>query len=256
MDELERDVVYLSKDGAIGTIVLNQPHKKNAISAVMMDLLCQYLNELENDDSIKVIALRGEGENFCAGGDLDQPGPKPMTAEFSRQSLRHYLHAIREIRTVSKPVVALVRGYAVGGAVSLMMACDLVCIEENARIIPNFCKIGLVPEMGLMGTLQAVVGPQKAKEILFFGDRLSANDCYELGVANRVFQEERFEDSCKEFLTKLAELPNLSLRITKGIMNSSTDTQLNAIMEAESIGSPFCSQGEEFKAISAKFQKK
>ena len=253
---MENDVVYIKRNGPIGTIVLNQPHKKNAISAVMMDLLSQSLHELENEDEIKVIALRGEGDNFCAGGDLDQPGPRPMTAEFSRQSLRHYLRAVRELRGISKPVVALVKGYAVGGAVSMMLACDLVCLEENARIIPNFCKIGLVPEMGLMSTLPAIVGPQKAKELLFFGSRLSAADCLSMGLANRVFPAERFEEDCEAFLMSLAALPNLSLRITKGIMNSTMDTQLAAVMEAESIGSPFCSQGEEFKAISAKFQKK
>lgn len=253
---MENDVVYIKRDGPIGTIVLNQPHKKNAISAVMMDLLSQSLHALENEDGIKVIALRGEGDNFCAGGDLDQPGPRPMTAEFSRQSLRHYLRAIREIRGVSKPVVALIRGYAVGGAVSMMLACDLVCLEENARIIPNFCKIGLVPEMGLMSTLPAIVGPQKAKELLFFGNRLSAAECLSMGLANRVFPAESFEADCEAFLLSLSALPNLSLRITKGIMNSTMDTQLAAVMEAESIGSPFCSQGEEFKAISAKFQKK
>lgn len=253
---MENEVVYIKREGPVGTIVLNQPHKKNAISAVMMDLLVQSLHALENEDEIKVIALCGEEDNFCAGGDLDQPGPRPMTAEFSRQSLRRYIRATKEIRATSKPVVALVKGYAVGGAVSLMLACDLVCLEENCRIIPNFCKIGLIPEMGLMSTLPAIVGPQKAKELLFFGERLSASDCLALGLANRVFPAGSFQNDCKEFLLKLAALPNLSLRITKGIMNSTMDTQLAAVMEAESIGSPFCSQGEEFKAISAKFQKK
>ena len=256
MDQSALDVVYIAREGSIGSIFLNQPKKKNAISAVMMDKLTDALNELEQDPEIRVIVLRGAGESFCAGGDLDQPGPRPMTAEFSRQSLRRYLRAIKEIRSTSKPVVALVRGYAVGGAVSLMLACDLVCLAEGAKIIPNFCKIGLIPEMGLMSTLPAVVGPQKAKEILFFGERLSAGDCLQLGVVNRVFPEESFEEDAKAFLEKLSALPNLSLRITKGIMNSAMDTQLSAVMEAESIGSPFCSQGEEFKAIAAKFQKK
>ena len=125
---MENEVVYIKREGPVGTIVLNQPHKKNAISAVMMDLLAQSLHTLENEDEIKVIALRGEEDNFCAGGDLDQPGPRPMTAEFSRQSLRHYIRATKEIRATSKPVVALVKGYAVGGAVSLIISCDLVCL--------------------------------------------------------------------------------------------------------------------------------
>jgi 2-(1,2-epoxy-1,2-dihydrophenyl)acetyl-CoA isomerase len=249
------NVVLKEKQGSIGIISLNQPRKKNAISAVMMDLLTDYLHEMELDDDVRVIILRGTGENFCAGGDLDQPGPSPMTAEFSRQTLRRYTRAITAVRTTSKPVVAMVRGYAVGGAVSLMLACDLVCVSDNSKIIPNFCKIGLVPELGLMSTLPAVVGPQKAKEILFFGDRLSGEDCLKLGIANRVFPDERLEEETMAFAERLSGLPNLSLKITKGIMNSTMDTQLNAVLDAESIGSPFCAQGEEFRAIAAKFRK-
>lgn len=253
---MENKVIYSEVIGEVGVIYLNQPKKKNAISAVMMDGLVDLLHELEYDDLVKVIVLRGLGENFCAGGDLDQPGPKPMTAEFSRKSLKRYLRAIQAIRSTPKPIISFVRGYAIGGAVSLMLACDLVCISDASKIIPNFCKIGIVPEMGLMSTLQAVVGPQKAKEILFFGERISAADCLSLGIANRVFSEETFEDEAMEFAEKLCHIPALSIQITKGIMNSSSDTELAAVMEAESIGSPFCSQGEEFKAISAKFQKK
>lgn len=253
---MENDVVFVSRDGKVGSIYLNQPRKKNAISAIMMDKLTDFLHQLEQDDNIRVIVLRGAGENFCAGGDLDQPGPRPMTAEFSRQSLRRYLRAVKAIRATGKPVVALVRGYAVGGGVSLMMACDLVCLSAQCRIIPNFCKIGLIPEMGLMSTLPAVVGPQRAKEILFFGRGLTAEDCLTAGLANRVFSEESFETDAATFIGELAQLPSLSLQITKGIINSNMDTQLSSVMEAESIGSPFCSQGEEFKAICARFQKK
>ncbi|HBR08088.1 MAG TPA: enoyl-CoA hydratase [Clostridiales bacterium] len=253
---MEKDVVYIDRQGPIGVIVLNQPKKKNAISAVMMDKLADALNELEEDEGVRVIALTGEGENFCAGGDLDQPGPKPMTAEFSRKSLRRYIRAVNAIRSVGKPVIAMVRGYAVGGAVSLMLASDLVCLSEDAKIIPNFCKIGLIPELGLMSTLPAVVGPQKAKEILFFGERLSAADCLSLGIANRVFPEERFREDSMAFALKAAELPALSIQITKGIMNSATNAELAAVMEAESIGSPFCAGSEEFKSMSAKFQNK
>lgn len=252
---MEKDVVYLEKNGAVGVIYLNQPKKKNAISAVMMDLITDYLNDLELDDEIRVIVLRGAGENFCAGGDLDQPGPKPMTAEFSRKSLRRYLRTIRAIRSTSKPVIAMMRGYAVGGAVSMMLACDLVCAAEDAKIIPNFCKIGLAPEMGIMATLPAIVGPQRAKEILFTGARMSGADCLRLGLANRVFPAEELEAGTLAFAQEIAALPSISLKITKGIMNSASDGPLLSVLEAESIGSPFCSQSEEFKAIAAKFAK-
>lgn len=253
---MEHETVYSKKEDSVGIIILNQPQKKNAISAVMMDLLTGFLEEMEQDDDIRVIVLRGEGENFCAGGDLDQPGPRPMTAEFSRKTLRRYTRAISAIRTTSKPVIAMVRGYAVGGAVSMMLACDLVCVSENCRIIPNFCRIGIIPEMGLMSTLPAVVGPQKAKEILFFGEQLSGEDCRRMGIANRVFPDASIEDETMAFATRLAELPSLPLKITKGIMNSTHDAEMIAVMDAESIGSPFCSQSDEFKAAASKFRKR
>lgn len=253
---METDVVYLEKQDSIGIICLNQPKKKNAISAVMMDLITDYLNELELDDDVRVIVLRGAGENFCAGGDLDQPGPNPITAEFSRKSLRRYTRTIRAIRSTSKPVVAMVGGYAVGGAVSMMLSCDMVCVAADAKIIPNFCAIGLVPELGIMATLPAVVGPQRAKEILFLGKRITGYDCLQMGIANRVFLPEQLEEGTMTLARQLAAMPSISLKITKSIMNSATDAVLLNVLEAESIGSPFCSQSEEFKAIAAKFAKR
>ncbi|MPM58302.1 putative enoyl-CoA hydratase echA8 [bioreactor metagenome] len=253
---MQVDVVYLEKQDGIGVICLNQPKKKNAISAVMMDLITDLLNELEQDDDIRVIVLRGAGEHFCAGGDLDQPGPSPITAEFSRKSLRRYTRAIRAIRSTSKPVVAMVGGYAVGGAVSMMLACDLVCVAADAKIIPNFCAIGLVPELGIMATLPAAVGPQRAKEILFLGERMTGVDCLRLGIANRVFPAERLEEETMALAQRLGARSSISLKITKGIMNSAMDAALANVLEAESIGSPLCSQSEEFKAIAAKFAKR
>lgn len=253
---MEKDVVYLEKQDGVGIICLNQPKKKNAISAVMMDLITNYLNELELDDDVRAIVLRGAGENFCAGGDLDQPGPNPITAEFSRKSLRRYTRTIRAIRSTSKPIVAMVGGYAVGGAVSMMLACDLVCVAADAKIIPNFCAIGLVPELGIMATLPAVVGPQRAKEILFLGRRMTGEDCLRMGLANRVFPSEQLVEGTMALARQLTVMSSISLKITKGIMNSAMDAVLTNVLEAESIGSPLCSQSEEFKVIAAKFSKR
>lgn len=252
----EKDVVYLEKQDSIGILFLNQPKKKNAISAVMMDKLTDLLNELELDDEIRVILIRGAGDNFCVGGDLDQPGPKPVTAEFSRKTLRRYNRTIQAIRSTSKPILAMVSGYCVGGAVSMMLACDLVCAASNAKIIPNFCTIGIIPEMGIMSTLPAIVGPQRAKEMLFLGERVSGEDCCRMGLVNRVFPPEELEAGTMTFAKKIAALPSISLKITKGIMNGAMDTQLQSMLDAESIGSPFCSQSEEFKAVAAKFAKR
>ena len=161
-------------EGGIEVVYLNQPRKKNALSGEMMTKLDALLRAADVDDGVRVVVLRGAGDDFSSGGDLDQgpalePGP-----EGARKTLRRYLAVVRTIRTMSKPVVAMVDGYAVGGAFALVCASDLVCASERALFVPAFCQIGIVPEMGMMKLLPDLVGPQRAKELLFFGGKTRA----------------------------------------------------------------------------------
>jgi len=252
---VEKDVVYLEKTGAVAVLFLNQPKKKNAISAVMMDKLSDFLTQLDNDDEIRVIVLRGEGEHFTVGGDLSQGEPGGITLETSRKTLRRYNRTIRTIRSIGKPVIAMADGYVVGGGISLILACDLICASDRVKLVPNFCKIGLVPEMGVMVTLQQVVGPQRAKEILLLGGRLTGEEGVRLGFINRLFPAAQFEENAMAFAQQVAEIPSATAKITKGIMNGAMDSMLNFSLEAEAIGSPFCSQTAEFKEASARFIK-
>ena len=136
----ERDVVYAERlEGGIEVVYLNQPRKKNALSGEMMTKLDALLRAADVDDGVRVVVLRGAGDDFSSGGDLDQgpalePGP-----EGARKTLRRYLAVVRTIRTMSKPVVAMVDGYAVGGAFALVCASDLVCASERALFVPAFC---------------------------------------------------------------------------------------------------------------------
>lgn len=252
----EKDVVYLEqKDQGIAVIYLNQPKKKNAISAVMMDKLSAYLTDLDRDKETRVILLRGAGENFSTGGDLSQGGPD-MTIEDSRKLLKRYVTAVRTIRQIGKPVIAVTDGYVVGGAVSLVLACDLVIASDKTIFIPNFCAIGIIPEMGIMAMLQQLVGPQRAKEILFLGKRFKAEDGYRMGIVNQVVPKEELEEKAWEYASGLSAISANSVSITKGIMNGAADPMLNAVMEAESTASPFCTQTVEYKEMVARFSKK
>ncbi len=252
----EKDVVYLEKkDGGIAVIYLNQPKKKNAISAVMMDKLCGYFTELDRDDKTRVILLRGAGDNFSTGGDLSQGGPD-MTIEDSRKLLRRYIAAVKAIRQIGKPVIAVADGYVVGGAVSLVLACDLVVASDKTVFIPNFCAIGIIPEMGIMAMLQQVVGAQRAKELLFFGKRFGAQEGCDMGIVNRVVKKEELEEKALEYAQALSAIPANSLSITKGIMNGAADPMVGAVMEAESTASPFCTRTLEYKEMVARFSKK
>ncbi len=252
----EKDVVYLEKkDQGIAVLYLNQPKKKNAISAVMMDMLCRYLAELDRDEETRVILLRGAGDNFSTGGDLSQGGPD-MTIEDSRRLLRRYIAAVKGIRQTGKPVIAVTDGYVVGGAVSLVLACDLVVASDKTVFIPNFCAIGIIPEMGIMAMLQQLAGPQRAKEILFFGKRFGAGEGFDMGIVNQVVKKEELEEKAFQYAKKLSAISANSISITKGIMNGAADPMVGAVMEAESTASPFCTRTGEYREMAARFSKK
>ena len=237
----EKDVVYAeSTEEGVLTIFLNQPHKKNAISAPMMDRLTALLNEADANQDVRVVVLRGVGDNFSSGGDLNQgDGGKP-TPEQARGTLRRYLAAVRAVRRIAKPVVAMVDGYAVGGAFSLVLACDLVCASDRAQFVPAFCQIGIIPEMGMMKMLPELVGAQRAKELLFIGGKIPAQQMKDWGLVNRLFPSDRLEQETYGFVRQLAAMPDASIQITKTLMNSLADDGLDACLEAESTASPFC----------------
>lgn len=119
--------------------------------------------------------------------------------------------------------------------------------------MPAFCQIGIVPEMGMMKLLPDLVGPQRAKELLFFGGKIPALQLYDWGVVNRVFPTETLEADTLWFARQLAGMPDASIHLTKNIMNALADGNLEACLEAESTASPFCTTTKAYAATMEKF---
>lgn len=230
----------------ISTLVLNQPRKKNAISAPMMVRLGELLRDADADDEVRVVILRGEGENFSSGGDLRQTPPELVSIENTRATLRPYLELIRQIRRMSKPVIAQVDGYAVGGAFSLMLACDLVCVSDRVCVVPAFCQIGIVPEMGLAKFLPQLVGDKLAKELLFTNRVLGADELLGYRLVNRVFPAAELATGTHTLAGEVAAMSPLSIQVTKNMVNAGFDAGLDAMLEAESTASPFCASTDAF----------
>ncbi|NLI91283.1 MAG: enoyl-CoA hydratase/isomerase family protein [Peptococcaceae bacterium] len=249
--------VYVEKrDDGIAFLVMNKPQKKNAINGSMMDLLSNFLLELNEDDSVRVIILKGEGENFSAGGDLSQGGPGGSTVDQSRKLLKRYIRTIHTIQQIGKPVIAMVDGWAAGGAMSMALACDIIFVSERAKFTSNFLKVGIIPEMGAMMFMPQLMGPYRAKELWFTGRVVGAEEAYKMGFANRILPAEQLEEGTLAFAKEVAAVSAMSIQITKSITNSTMGPMLDLVMEAESTASPFCTQTAEFKEIAAKFIKK
>lgn len=234
-------------------VYLNQPCKKNALSGEMMTKLDALLRAADVDDGVRVVVLRGAGDDFSSGGDLDQgpalePGP-----EGARKTLRRYLAVVRTIRhdveAGGRDGGRLRRGRGVRARVRLRPRVRV----ERALFVPAFCQIGIVPEMGMMKLLPDLVGPQRAKELLFFGGKIPALQLYDWGVVNRVFPTETLEADTLWFARQLAGMPDASIHLTKNIMNALADGNLEACLEAESTASPFCTTTKAYAATMEKF---
>jgi 2-(1,2-epoxy-1,2-dihydrophenyl)acetyl-CoA isomerase len=148
---------------------------------------------------------------------------------------------------MATPVIAMVDGFAVGGAFSLMLACDLACVSDRVQVVPAFCRIGIVPEMGLAKFLPQLVGDKLAKELLFTDRVLGAADLLEYRLVNRVFTPEALEAGTRELARGVAAMPPLAIQITKGMINSGYDAGLDQLLETESVASPFCAHAGDFR---------
>lgn len=253
---MKNEIYIERRDNGIAFIVINKPQRKNAISGLMMELISTYLLELYNDEDVRVIILKGEGDNFSAGGDLKQAGPEGLTIEESRKLLKKYIRTIQTIQQIGKPVIAMVDGYAVGGAMSLALACDIIIVSERVKFSANFLKVGIVPEMGIMLFLPHQIGSYLAKELFFTGRIIGAEEGLKLGFVNRVLSAEKLEKGTIEFAEEIASLSAMSVQITKSITNSTLGPMLNLVMEAESTASPFCTQTADYKDKITKFSHK
>jgi 2-(1,2-epoxy-1,2-dihydrophenyl)acetyl-CoA isomerase len=182
------DAVLRRIEDGVAWITLNRPEAGNAITAAMRDQVVAWLEEASADLAVRVVVLTGAGEKgFCTGADLRSQGPGPERPEGAPE--RAVGDAARLIRTgwqrlvsavldCEKPVIAAVNATAAGGGMHLALACDLVLAAEEARFIEVFIRRGIAPDAGGAYLLARLVGPQKAKELFFFGDDVPAPTCW------------------------------------------------------------------------------
>ena len=203
-----------SADG-VATLVLNRPGKRNALSARMVAQLSQHLHDAGEDPGVRVIALRGAGQDFCAGADLAElaasrsRGPEDGLADAARLG-----EVFVRIRRLGRPVVAVVTGRALGGGCGLATACDLVLAREDAVFGYPEVHLGFVPAL-VMSILRRKLGESAALELLLLGDRIGAVQARSTGLVNRVIGEDGFEAAATAYLSELASRPPMALALTK-----------------------------------------
>ncbi|MGW0598497.1 enoyl-CoA hydratase/isomerase family protein [Streptomyces sp. NPDC002776] len=222
-------------DNGVCRITLNRPEVLNALTPDQRERLIDLLAEASADAAVGAVVLTGTGRGFCAGADLrgatatgDRiPGDVARMLRLGAQRLT------TAVLDCEKPVIAAVNGTAAGLGAHLAFACDLVLAAESARFIEVFVRRGLVPDGGGAYLLPRLVGPQRAKELMFFGDALTAADAERLGLVNRVVPDAELENTAHTWAERLATGPTRTLALTKQLVNASLDTDRAAAFAAE-----------------------
>ncbi|WP_327403280.1 enoyl-CoA hydratase-related protein [Streptomyces sp. NBC_01288] len=230
------EVVY-TVSGQVAYLTLNRPEALNAITPAQRDRLITLLGEASADPSVRAVVLTGTGRGFCAGADLRgggaSAGDERVAGDVARVIRLGAQRLIAAVLDCEKPVIAAVNGTAAGLGAHLALACDLVLAAESARFIEVFVRRGLVPDGGGAYLLPRLIGPQRAKELMFFGDAVSAPDAERLGLVNRVVLDGELEKTAREWAERLATGPTRALALTKQLVNASLDSDRTTAFAAE-----------------------
>jgi enoyl-CoA hydratase/carnithine racemase len=223
-------------------ITIDRPEKKNALTSAMYTALADAVEEGESNPEVRVMLLHGKGDSFTAGNDLEDFVANPWKVTDVPPALRF----LGGVANAKKPVVAAVHGMAVGIGVTILLHCDLVYAADTARLVMPFVNLGIVPEAGSTVLLPALVGHQRAAELLMLGAPITAQRAYELGLVNAVVAPEGLLATALEAAQKLAEKPAGALRATKALLRKAGQAELErAIREEvevlnERLASPEC----------------
>ncbi|MEV6835350.1 enoyl-CoA hydratase-related protein [Streptomyces sp. NPDC051133] len=221
--------------GQVSRITLARPEALNALTPVMRERIIELLTEASADPAVRAVVLTGTGRGFCAGADLRGGAARGerLPGDVARTLRQGAQRLIAAVLDCEKPVIAAVNGTAAGLGAHLALACDLVLAAESARFIEVFVRRGLVPDGAGAYLLPRLLGPQRAKELMFFGDPLPAADAARLGLVNRVVADGELEETAREWATRLASAPTRALALTKQLVNASLDTDRPTAFAAE-----------------------
>lgn len=184
-------LIQLTTESGVATLTLNRPEKRNAISDDMRQQMMEALNRVAQDKSIRALVVTGNGKGFCAGGDvsgmqkrMQAPAGEIAFNGWSRQQGVH--HAVSLLYTMPKPTIAAVNGASAGLGADVALSCDFVLASEDASFAWTYINRGLIPDGGGMYFLPRRVGLSRAKELVFTGRKVNAQEALQLGIADRV----------------------------------------------------------------------
>jgi enoyl-CoA hydratase/carnithine racemase len=230
-------MLIISDEGGVRTVALNRPEKKNALTHEMAWGIVTAVERAAHDDEVRVIAITGSGDSFCAGLDLGGPGAdaSPLTPQERLMDdvswVGRFPLVVRQL--CDKPVVAGINGVAAGAGLSLAMAADMRIGVRRMRLIAGYPRIGAPPDGGLTWTLPQAIGYEQAMRFLLENRTVDADEALRLGFVGEVVDDERLEARLGEYCAFLAERAPIATRLTKRAITRATAIDVEAQVRYE-----------------------
>ncbi|WP_448429419.1 enoyl-CoA hydratase/isomerase family protein [Mycolicibacterium sp. XJ2546] len=228
---------------AIGTdgvcrITIDRPDAGNSLSPLARDALTDAFDNAGDDPSVRAVLLRATGDrHFCSGAGLGphsaQPPSEKRPGDVARMLQKGYQRLITAVLDCDKPVVAAVKGAAAGAGASLVLACDLVVMSKEAKLVQAFVHRGILPDSGAIYLLTRIVGLRKATELLMLGEPVDAAACERLSLVNRVVAPAETDAVAEELVGRLAAGPTVMLALTKRLLSVSSESGRDRAFEQE-----------------------
>jgi 2-(1,2-epoxy-1,2-dihydrophenyl)acetyl-CoA isomerase len=238
--------IRTEQSGGVLTITLDRPEVHNSLDWRARDGLGDVFLAASEDLTVRAVVLTGSGERaFCTVADLRTSLPRPprpdgapnfAQGDTARAIQTGWQRLVTSILDCDKPVIAAVNGTAAGGGMHLAFACGIVVMAENAKIVPVFVRRGIAPDAGGPYLLSRLVGPQRAKQLYFFGDDLPAAKAYEWGLATHLVPAGEALAIATELADRLASGPTRAIAVTKRLVNSALDVDRGTALNDEAWG--------------------
>lgn len=235
--------IEVNKADGVLTITLNRPDVLNALDLVMREELADTLYAIRDDPDIKVLVLTGAGRAFCAGGDIKSMGG--YTVVTGRARIKRAHRWLLELVNLEKPTIAAVNGVTAGIGCNLALACDIVYASDQARFSQAFVKIGLVPDGGGMYFLPRAVGLQRAKELVFTGDFIEAQEAERMGLVARIVPHGELMPRALDLARRITQNAPIAVSLAKSVLNKSLNVDLPTLLEMEALAAGSCIATED-----------
>ncbi len=226
-------VLLVKQSGDILTLVLNRPEVMNAFNFELLEALNEQIHELRFRSDVRVVIIIGAGEKaFCAGADLKE------RTTLSDIEVKRFIYTIRtlftSIENLNKPVIGAINGFAFGGGTELLLACDMRIAAQSASLGLTETRLAIIPGAGGTQRLPRLIGAGKAKELIFTGRRIQAQEAYEIGLVNSVCSFEKLHEKCMGIAQMICETGPIAIEQAKYAINRGLETDINTGLAIES----------------------